>query len=136
MTPTKQSECCIKCNDVGNCVFKDCFCHPWFRHTPVTPEWEKKFDNKFLCKERICANREPHSVDINKDDVKDFIRTLLTQSRHELIETICKRLEVGKKGHKDKNNSYHMDDMSFGQYTPTQIYNKALTDAITIIKKI
>lgn len=51
-----------------------------------TPDWEQEFDQKFP--ESYTAlttkNYSPTTEDVNWDEIKDFIRTLLSDQRREL----------------------------------------------------
>ncbi len=109
-------------------------------------QWEKRFDDKFvLLEQRIADNTAGSSyqpkkysntlnVFITSDEIKDFIRTLLSSSRTEVIKEMMGKMDGLKRRPKHAEcvlGKCEMCDEDYG----IQTINKTLNDVTTLLEK-
>ena len=105
-------------------------CNNGTAHTPepsLEGEWEKKFDEEFACE---CGGKKCGNVLYENciDDLKSFIRSLLSRTRKETLNEILEEIEGMKKLENREVRKSGDWDLAIG-------WNACLDDLSSLIKR-
>lgn len=87
--------------------------------------------SSLLDKERHAGIMEGESHSAIGNEFKQFFRK---EGHDSYKSTLLEQTGKIKKGHKNQNSGYHIEDLSFGNYTPTQIFNLGVSAVEELIQ--
>lgn len=98
----------------------------------MTSEWEDKFDRRFAGYSFLKEDGYIEFDGLRKETVRNFIESLLSQQREQILNEVRGEIELLKKKHTDNKSLLDCVDRNCRQnHARISSYNQAISDALS-----